>query len=248
MEIPPQYISKVETTVLDDSLLDKVTRYVSAVMVNYRTPRLTCQAVESFTKYYPDVPLLLIDNGSDKTSVATIQGLANDHPSVVAHLLDTNIYHGPALHLGFTLLSTPYILTLDSDILIKKPGCVETMFSLFQADSRLYALGWLRWVNDNGVASRDGKPRPKLHPYIHPYFALFDRAKYLTLPPFFRDGAPCRVNMVRALQSGYHIQSFPVEDYVEHLIAGTRRMYKGRWDPRPGEDGIGWRKDLKYPI
>jgi glycosyltransferase involved in cell wall biosynthesis len=225
-----------------------VARYVSVVIVNYKTQALTRQAVSSFISRYHDVPLLVIDNGSQDKSVGTIQKLAMRNPSVTAHLLTENVYHGPALDQAFHLLETPYILTLDSDTITKKGGWLEAMLGHFRSDPRLYAIGWLRWVNHNGVATRDGLPRPNLHPYIHPYCALFDRAKYHTLQPFFRDGAPCRVNMFNATKAGYHLVSFPIDQYVTHLIAGTRRMWKGRWDPKSDERPGGWREDAKYPI
>lgn len=226
----------------------EVSRYVSVVVVNYKTQALTREAVNSFVSRYPDVPVLVVDNGSGDNSVGTIQKLARDHPSITAHLLEANIYHGPALDRAFRLLDSPYVLTLDSDTVTRKGGWLEAMLGHFHADNKLYAIGWLRWVNENGVATADGKPRPNLHPYVHPHCALFDRAKYLTLSPFFRDGAPCRVNMFSAIQRGYHLVSFPVERYVTHLVAGTRRMYGGKWDPKQGEKPGTWREDNKYPI
>lgn len=226
----------------------KVSRYVSAVMVNYKTRAMTRQAVDAFITRYPDVPLLVVDNGSADNSVGTIRKLAAKYPFVTAHLLEEDIYHGPALNLAIRLSETPYVLTLDSDAITNKGGWLEAMLGHFQSDNKLYAIGWLRWVNTNGVASRDGRPRPNLHPYIHPYCALIDRTKYLTLQPFFKDGAPCRVNMFNAIQAGYHLVSFPIDRYVTHLVAGTRRMYQGRWNPGHDERPGGWREDARYPI
>lgn len=225
-----------------------VSSYVSAVMVNYKTRDVTRRAVESFVSHYPDVPLLLIDNGSGDASTPVMQKLGDRYPSVTTHLLPDNIYHGPALDLALHTLSTPYVLTLDSDTITERGGWLEAMLGHFQADNRLYAIGWLRWVNHNGVATADGQPRPNLHPYVHPYCALLDRAKYLVLQPFIKEGAPCRVNMSSAVKAGYHLVSFPVERYVTHLVAGTRRMYGGKWDPKPTDQPRGWREDAKFPI
>lgn len=242
---PKKRTSQRPATLADRS---EVARDVSVVVVNYKTAPLVRDAVNSFVTRYPDVPLLVIDNGSGDNSVGVIQKLEARNPSVTAKLLGENIYHGPALDQAMHLATTPYVLTLDSDTVTKRGGWLEAMLGHFRSDQRLYAIGWLRWVNENGVATWDGLPRPHLHPYVHPYCALFDRAKYLTLSPFFKDGAPCRVNMFSAVQHGYHLVSFPIGEYVEHLIAGTRRMYGGRWNPGHGERPRGWREDAKYPI
>ena len=54
--------------------------------------------------------------------------------------------------------------------------------------------------------------------------------------------------LLETIDSGLKVVAFPVGDYVEHLVAGTRRMWSGRWDPKPGESAGPWKEKGNWPI
>ena len=57
-------------------MLDRVTSSaVTVVVINFGTPDLTRRAAESFRSFYPLLPLLLIDNGSQDESRRTLEEL-----------------------------------------------------------------------------------------------------------------------------------------------------------------------------
>ena len=222
---------------------------VTIVIVNYRTKHLVKNAYMSVRKFYPNILIILVDNGSQDDSTKYVEKLGKkEHTKAV--LLPENIGHGPAMHIAIKSLHTKYVLTMDSDCVIKSIGAIEEMVRI--ADRKgLYAIGWKRWVDKvSGVPKEwhlEKHPGKKFVAYIHPAFGLYNVEKYNQLKPAFHHGAPLLQNMVCANELSMGVESFPVFDYVKHLVAGTRRMYSGHWDPRnkkPNE----WKRKADYPI
>jgi glycosyltransferase involved in cell wall biosynthesis len=200
--------------------LDRIT----AVVVNYRTLALTRACVESFLAHYPDLALILIDNGSGDESSGYVLELGETLPNVRAVLNPRNLYHGPALDQGVRLAATQYVFTLDSDCEIRRGGFLEKMLSQFE-DPSTYAVGGLRYKNRFGFTygygeAAESESRRRI-PYIHPYAMLLDRGKYLDLRPFIHHGAPCIRNMEDAQRAGYRVAHFPIGDFVFHRMEGT---------------------------
>lgn len=197
---------------------------ITAVVVNYKTLALTRMCVESLLARYPDLALVLIDNGSGDESSAYIRQLGETQTNIRAVLNPRNLYHGPALDQGIRLARTTHIFTLDSDCEIRNGGFLEKMLSQFE-DASLYAVGGLRFKNRFGFTYGYGEAhepdRRGRIPYIHPYAMLVDRGKYLGLHPFIHHGAPCIRNMEDAQRAGHRVAHFPIGDFVLHRMEGT---------------------------
>lgn len=201
---------------------------VTVITANFKTPELIEGCVLSFRSFYPHLRYIVIDNGGCAESLRVLRKIGDIE--LVEN--EENVGHGPALHQGVSMSTTRYIFTLDSDTTTRKGGFLERMVSMFEGDPRLFALGWLRHVNDGGVAGGS-------HPYVHPCASLVDREKYLTLPPYTHTGAPATQTMIEAVEAGYHLEDFPIFEYVDHKVAGTRGKFGGKWhvatDTEPGE-------------
>jgi glycosyltransferase involved in cell wall biosynthesis len=197
---------------------------VTVLIVNYRTLAVTRHCVETLLERYPDVALLLIDNGSADPSTDYLRELAARLNNVEVILNQRNRYHGPALDQGLRHCTTPYVFTLDSDCEIRQGGFLEAMRALFE-DPLLYAVGELRYKSRYGYTFGYGegarRGRRKRIPYIHPWGMLLDRLKYLTLAPFIHHGSPCLPNMRDADARGYQFRDFPMWDFIEHFGRGT---------------------------
>jgi glycosyltransferase involved in cell wall biosynthesis len=200
--------------------LDRIT----VVVVNYRTLALTRTCVEGFVARYPNVSLILIDNGSGDESTEYIRKVGETLPSVKALLNPRNLYHGPALDQGVRFAETPYVFTLDSDCEIRQGGFLEKMLPYFENPST-YAVGELRYKNRFGFTYGYGEAaQPQKAgriPYIHPYAMLLDRNKYLGLHRFIHHGAPCIRNMEDAKRAGHTVFHFQISDFVLHRMQGT---------------------------
>jgi hypothetical protein len=103
---------------------------------------------------------------------------------------------------------------MDSDCEVQRGGFLEAMLSEFK-DANLYAIGDMCRVNGVGVNVNQGG-----YAYIHPFAAIYDKEKYLTLPPFIHHGAPAIQNMIAAKRNT--LRAFDIKAYIEHKFYGTR--------------------------
>jgi hypothetical protein len=131
-----------------------------------------------------------------------------------------NLHHGPGLDLALRRVTTPWVLTFDSDCIAYRGGFLQGMWSAAEADPSAYMIGQLHRVDDDGFDAPAGA-----HAYVHPKCALVRREAYLVLPPFERHGAPCVANERAAVAEGLSLVDFPVRDYVLHLGEGTVRRH-----------------------
>ena len=213
---------------------------ITALTINFKTPDLVYDALNTFRNYYPDVPHLVIDNGG---CTASENRLSKMHDKGLITLIKNteNVGHGLALNQGLALIETPYAFLLDSDTRTTQGGFLGKMLARFEADPLLFAVGWLRKVGKTGVAYRDqGKAPDDALAYIHPYACLMDVAKFRGLRGFNRSGAPAFHTMHDARERGYHVEDFPIQAYVWHKVAGTRGMYGGRFQIETDEEPGKW--------
>lgn len=192
---------------------------VTVVIINYNTPDLTGRAVRSLRTYVPDIPLLIIDNGSEPGNRPELESLAALRPEKTTVIFNAdNLHHGPAMDQALHVLTTPYVLFLDSDCEVLTGGWIERMAAMADASSGIYAVGKKIFMDDRGFDIAD---RPGAHPYIRPICMLVRREAYLRYPPFERHGAPCLRNFIAAHAAGEELVHCPVEDFVYHAGRGT---------------------------
>ena len=202
-------------------VLDKIT----VVSVNLMTPGLTRAMYVSLREFYPDVRVILVDNGSRDASTDFIREQARIHPRTECILNKRNLGHGGGLNLAIRKATTRYIFTIDTDCVIKQGGFLELMVQRLEKDPLLFALGSLDHRGTSGI-----KRGP--HPYVHPWASMLNRATYLKLQPFARGGAPAMRTMLDAERRGFHFGSFPVRQYIRHIGGGTRANQAWRREAR----------------
>jgi glycosyltransferase involved in cell wall biosynthesis len=203
-----------------DELLSRLEEWELWLRISTRD--LTQACVESFLRHYPEVNLILIDNGSHDRSTVYLERLARDKESVTCIVNDDNFYHGPAMDQGIRQSVTRYVFTLDSDCEVVKGGFLEGMLELF-TDPYVYAVGRLVYMDRYGFEGEQG--RSKRIRYIHPYAMLLDKKKYLSLDGFIHHGSPCNRNMRHAQQSGFGVCDFPIDRLIVHHGRGTCSRY-----------------------
>lgn len=203
----------------------------TVVSVNFMTKPLIQKCFESFRSFYPEIPFVIVDNGSRDASVEYLKRLA-DKPGVTVLFNDDNLGHGPALHQGVQQVTTPYVFTVDSDCTAINGGFLEPMLLEFQRNPNLFSLGDVHPAHKSGP-----------YKYVTVTFMLMSLSKYLTLPPFIDHGAPAIQTMIAAQDKGYLLGSFPIADFVSHIGGGTSRMFsyaQRSWHP-PRESYTGIR-------
>lgn len=200
---------------------------ITVITVNFKTPSLIADCIMTFRRFY-DLPYIVVDNGGCQESIEAIKTF-----DVTLIENERNIGHGPAINKAMAEVITPYAFLLDSDTRTDRRGFLENMLQLFEENSSLFAAGMLRHVNNNGVRAKEGTP------YIHPYACMIDVDKFRQVRPFTNRGAPALHTMQDAQANGWTVASFPIEDYIWHMVAGTRGWYRGKFlpdtDERPRE-------------
>jgi|WetSurMetagenome_2_1015567.scaffolds.fasta_scaffold69917_2 hypothetical protein len=196
---------------------------VTAVIINYKTPDLTVRALATFKAAYPAIRTLLIDNGSGVECAGMLVTARSSYPDVELTVNAKNLHHGPAMHQAMGLVSTPWVLFLDSDCEVLNPGFIEVMMEQCKGKKDPYAVGTLFYLNKRGFLVQ--KDRRGAIPYIHPYCMLVKKELYGMLPPFELHGSPALRNMTGAGEKGYALINVPLEGYVRHDFRGTASRF-----------------------
>lgn len=185
-----------------------------AVIVNYQTPDLLDVAVRSFKAFYPDLPLIVLDNGSQDNSRQVIERLCEELPSVNAQYSPSNVGHGPAMDSVIAQKEFAWYFFLDSDTETKAAGFLEEMLSGFD-DANLYAVGHVIPMNKRGFVDASGFPA------LDAAYMLIRQEHYARLPSFAHHGAPVVLNFMEASKQQLRVQDFPIQDFIDHLHRGT---------------------------
>ena len=188
---------------------------VTTVIINYQTPDLLETAVRSFKGHYPDVPLLIGDNGSKDHSKNLIEDLSSELQNTKAVFFEENIYHGPAMdRMLKDHIKSEFVFFLDSDTETHTDGFLEEM-SEIAASEDVYAVGQTITVNERGFKDENG-----FEIILTPYLFL-KKAFYEELPPFIHHGQPTIHNFKEAHERGLKLKDFPISDYIHHHWRGT---------------------------
>jgi len=212
---------------------------ITALTVNFRTPDLIEDCINSFMEHYSEVFHLVIDNGGCEKSLELLKRMQDDD---IISLIENkrNIGHGPALNIGITQVDTPYVFLLDSDTRTERGGFLEEMLAMFEKDKDLLGCGWVRNVNrKSGVPNRHEQPDGLL--YVHPFACLMDVEKFKQTRGFADMGAPALHVMQDAEKKGYSVKEYPIKDYIWHKIGGTRGMFGGNVRPKTDQQERPWR-------
>lgn len=206
----------------------------TAIIINFQTPDLTEIAVRSFKKYYPQVSLILADNGSlDTGSRKLIKTLSQELTNIRTHFFEKNIYHGPAMdHLIREQTDSEYVFLLDSDTETHSGGFLEHMIALCTKE-KTYGAGRVQLINKRGFKSDMGIPI-LLTPYM-----LLKRELYTEFPPFVHHGQPTMFNFKAAYEQGYELQHYDIQDHIDHLWRGTADRFGY---------GLDWKARLDYVL
>jgi hypothetical protein len=181
---------------------------------------------------YPDINVLLIDNRSGNASLDYVKVAAKTHPNVRCHCITTGSpHHARGLKEGVAKTTTPYFLTLDSDVVVLVGGWLEKMLQAFASDPKLLVIGHLCRNAGKDCIVPPKANQPKFN-FVHPFCALWHRARYNKLGvKFAYTGQPACYVCIKAERKGYHLANIegihphnmvPGVLYVRHVWGGTR--------------------------
>ena len=117
----------------------------SAIVVNWLTARRTLGAVESIKKFYPDLEVFIVDDGSSDKDKATFFQVYKDPAYQAERVYDssntklmtilgtryiqvpTHRRHGESIDYAMQFIDSKWIFHIDSDVRLIKPGIIEYM-------------------------------------------------------------------------------------------------------------------------
>lgn len=215
---------------------------ITAIVINYRTPYLLPIVTKSFKDFYPNTRLIIVDNGSEDESIRAIERLQEQRRAIDSLFLKRNIYHGPAVNRTLKIVKTSYFFLLDTDCRVKRGGFLEKMLEEFH-NKRVYAVGKIRYVQPSGVPVTPSEQKRRHGiPYAETWGAMFDKEKCAHLGEFTEGGASGSAIARAAYEQRYRAVNFPIHHYIDHLGAGTRRMFQGSAQPRHRQKASKWSK------
>lgn len=124
----------------------------TVIVANYLHPHFTKECVESIRKYYPFIPIVIVDDCSSEPPSFNFE-------DVMYKRLDYHMGHGIALDCGMERVETKYVITIDHDVALIKEGAFEYLFSFMKNE---YVAGVGKHKNNQSN-----------FPFISPHFALW---------------------------------------------------------------------------
>jgi hypothetical protein len=182
---------------------------ITGITVCWNTKDLIERAYNSIRKFYPEMPIIIIDGSDAGNLCATyVRGLASDKTTVIS--LGYNIGHGRGMCLGIDKAKTRHALMFDSDIELLKP-CLSEMLVMMEEDT--FGIGDVdETANRSRHINWTRNPVYGSIRYLQPFFQLIDIRNYRKYYPYVHHGAPCYLTMLDIHQkglSGKIIKAFP---------------------------------------
>lgn len=203
---------------------------LTGLVVSYNTKELLQKAIQSIRKFYPELPLLIVDGSTYLSDCHKyVKALSESDPNIERIYVAGNIGHGKGMDRGIRYIKTKYVLLFDSDIEMIEP-CLELMLESWQLRTKLYGVGQVIQVDKNGTNDEGG------FPYLHPHFCIIDRKQYFNFHPFIHHGAPLIKAMINICRNGHllALSNFKVFKFVTHKGKGTRNLnppeFLQNWD------------------
>jgi len=208
-----------------------------AIAIN-KTRALAERALDSLTRFYPDMSIILIDNGSKAGSDVGqwAARLAQHNEKIYTHKIPSDVGSGPALARAFAIASTPFILTLASHVVVKRGMLVENMFHELTESARALGVGRVYKVDAFGKNGQRAEIHPRI-PYLDPECALWNRSMYNQLGEIFLDHIAPAIRVCYAAAMAKNktpVMRFPVREYVDmrsRSVRPLRALPSTIWSP-----------------
>ena len=215
---------------------------VTVLVCQRKTLDITRLCMESLLRWYPDIPVLIVDGDSQDESTTYCKMLVAKYENVtlwerVNNLGGKHSSHGETMHDAIAQhIKTDYVLLLDSDTIIERGGFIEQMVNdMRDADLpptiKPMAIGTIMEVSYDNEACGAAEVESDMMRYAHPSCSLYDVKRYLECgEPFCNHGAPCYRTMRYCWDWDIPVLDFPVENYVSHLSGSSWTEPRTVWD------------------
>jgi len=166
---------------------------IEIISVNYNTPDLIDRLIKSIREIEGGFPIRIIDGSDKEPFKSDIIKICEKYDNVILEQQGWNIHHGRGMDLGITTSKYEWSLIIDSDNYIQQPIIGKIYNGAIEKNKMI--LGWVEYVNNNGVGvGRYYSDKYKIK-YYHPSLMLLKNSYYIELKSkgvkFIHHGAPC---------------------------------------------------------
>lgn len=225
------------------SSLSPIPRLISVVMPCFNAAPFVAHAIASVMgQTWPEVELIVVDDGSTDSSIAVIQKEVERHPGRIRLLQTSRCGPYPARNKALVHARGALVAFLDADDWWQADALERLHIALTNADADLAYCGWQN-VGDGIQAA----------PYVPPDYAQGDTvAAFIRSCPWPIHAALVRRELVDRL-GGFSERRYSSMDYDFwlRLLAETRRMARApevlafyRWHGAGQVSAVKWRQVL----
>ena len=207
-----------------------IDRVVTGVTVFYRTPELIKFSLGSFREFYPNLPLIVVDNSGGDKCTEELEKFYKRDGNMTLIKIDKNIGHGLGLRQALKHVRTPYAYVFDSDVEILKPTLLDEMLANMKPG--VYGTGYIRLCSRGGSQMDNGDLNdPEVVRYMHPLSCMINMEMYKTFSPPCSGGAPFADMMADLKDAGLtektliHFPVLPSGTYIKHHGGVTRARF-----------------------
>lgn len=219
---------------------------VSILVPNYKTLKLTQLCLRLLRKYTDPqlAKVIVIDNDSQDESLAYLRRLTWIHlierPRIPGE--SPVMSHARALDLGLTQVDTPYVLSIHTDTLIRRPDWLAFLISEISKNPSIAGIGswkleskpWTKrmlkycerlWQNGYQYFRKSATRQPDYH-YLRSHCALYrmDLIQQYALSFSAEEEVAGKVMHKKLIDLGYQMVFLPSEilgQYLDHINHAT---------------------------
>ena len=194
---------------------------ITVIICERNTSDILKLCLESLLRFYPDIPILIVEGGSTDDSINYVRYMSITTPNITLWERGGVNAHGIMIDDAIRdHTTTKYVLLFDSDVIVCRGGWIEEILYKMN-ENDLYAMGTLLFVTNKNDACGQPKDDSDILRYAHPSCSIIQTDLYKTLRPGTNHGAPLVYNMQDAHKAGYKIEYYPIEHYVAHLSGAS---------------------------
>ena len=202
---------------------------ITVLITQSGTLDITRLTLESLLNFYPDIPVFVVNNSPVDPSADYLHYKASKVPNLTIWDREGLNSHGSSMDEAIRqFITTKYILTLDSDIIVERGGWIELMLEQMEKEN-LFATGSLMLVTDKNDGCGAPFDEEDILRYAHPSCSIYNREMYLTMKPFCNHGAPCCYTFQDAKKKELKTGFFQIDKYVAHLSGSSWCIPRTIW-------------------
>ena len=207
---PEPFLTPSRDCVLKAAMLD-----TTIVVSTFDRPRCLDRLIRSILKYYPNIPIIVVDNGIVEYNPPK---LFNSHVKVLRIKKDAGL--SACRNMAVEHVKTEYLFIIDDDVIFTDTTKIENFLSVLYEDRHIDIVGGLLWDEDNVEL-----PATHKIPGRENLIAQCDIDLEIVGDTLFKYPSPASRKKTK------HRLNYKYVDYVINFFLARTKLFKDiRWD------------------